>query len=157
MTIKLIIKNLIQSLINGENIIFLDQNAPRPALPYWTIRISSQRKLGEDYYGNGVDNDGDQIVSGVREATVQIQRYGKNSDESCVDLRNVLSKITVLESWQKEKIALFKINDVLNVPYELDNSQLEPRASLDLFVRFGTDINDNVGEIAFVETNEEFS
>jgi len=151
MTVKATLYTLVKALIGAETLVFADQNAPRPPLPYWTIRLAAQRAVGEDAYSQGVDANGDQTVSGVREITVQVQRFGPDSDVSCADLRDNLSRTTVSEAWQVEKIALYDVGDVLNVPYKLDNSQLEPRASVDLFVRFGTELLDRVGWIDTVE------
>ena len=147
MTVKATLYTLVKALIGAETLVFADQNAPRPPLPYWTLRLAAQRAVGEDAYSQGVDANGDQLVSGVREITVQVQRFGPDSDVACADLRDNLSRTTVSEAWQVEKIALYDVGDVLNVPYKLDNSQLEPRASVDLFVRFGTELLDRVGWI----------
>lgn len=151
MTVKATLYTLVKALIGAETLVFADQNAPRPPLPYWTLRLAAQRAVGEDAYSQGVDANGDQLVSGVREITVQVQRFGPDSDVACADLRDNLSRTTVSEAWQVEKIALYDVGDVLNVPYKLDNSQLEPRASVDLFVRFGTELLDRVGWIDTVE------
>lgn len=151
MTVKATLYTLVKALIGAETLVFADQNAPRPPLPYWTIRLAAQRAVGEDAYSQGVDVNGDQLVSGVREITVQVQRFGPDSDVACADLRDNLSRTTVSETWQVQKIALYDVGDVLNVPYKLDNSQLEPRASVDLFVRFGTELLDRVSWIDTVE------
>lgn len=151
MTVKDTLYTLVKALIGAETLVFADQNAPRPQLPYWTLRLAAQRAVGEDAYSQGVDANGDQLISGVREITVQVQRFGPDSDVACADLRDNLSRTTVSETWQVQKIALYDVGDVLNVPYKLDNSQLEPRASVDLFVRFGTELLDRVGWIDTVE------
>lgn len=151
MTVKATLYTLVKALIGAETLVFADQNAPRPPLPYWTLRLAAQRAVGEDAYSQGVDANGEQLISGVREITVQVQRFGPDSDVACADLRDNLSRTTVSETWQVQKIALYDVGDVLNVPYKLDNSQLEPRASVDLFVRFGTELLDRVGWIDTVE------
>lgn len=156
MSVKDTLYTLVKALLGSETLVFADQNAPRPPLPYWTLRLSAQRKIGDDAYSQGVDDNGDQLVSGVREITVQVQRFGPDSDVKCADLRDNLSRTTVLEEWQRQKIALYDLGDVLNVPFKLDNSQLEPRASVDLFVRFGTELLDRVGVIDTVETTAGF-
>lgn len=153
MTVKQTLYTLVKALIGSETLVFADQNAPRPSLPYWTIRLSVQRAKGGDVFSQGVDNNGDQLISGVREITVQVQRIGTDSDVACADLRDNLSRTTVMEEWQRQKIALYDVGDVLSVPYKLDNSQLEPRAIVDLFVRFGTELLDRVGVIEVVETS----
>lgn len=156
MTVKTTLYTLVKALVGAETLVFADQNAPRPPLPYWTLRLSAQRKIGDDAYSQGVDTNGDQLVSGVREITVQVQRFGPDSDVKCADLRDNLSRTTILEEWQRQKIALYNLGDVLNVPYKLDNSQLEPRSSVDLFVRFGTELLDRVGVIETVETSARY-
>lgn len=146
----------IKELIGADTLVYADQNAPRPALPYWTMRLQTQRKLGRDQLGQGVDANGNQKVSGVREGTVQIQCIGAGAASKCADLRDNLSKTTVIEKWSLAKIPVFNIGDVLNVPYQLDGAQLEPRASLDIFIRFGTSLLDNVGAIDTVDVNAQF-
>lgn len=156
MTIKATVYALIKASIGAETMVFADQNAPRPPLPYWTIRLSSQRAVGDSTFGQGVDANGDQKISGVRETTVQVQRIGPDSEVSCADLRDDLTRTTVMEEWRVAKIALFNVGDVLNVPYKLDNSQLEPRASMDLFIRFGSELLDRVGWVDTVDIGAGF-
>jgi len=156
MAVKDTLYTLIKASIGAEELIFADQNAPRPSLPYWTMRLSAQRAVGIDAYSQGVDDLGDQKVLGVREVTVQVQRHGEDSDTACADFRDVLSKTSVLETWQVQKIALYDTGDVLNVPFKLDNAQLEPRSSVDLFVRFGTELLDRVGIIDTVEATGQY-
>lgn len=156
MSLKTIIYDLVKARVGSETLIWADQNAPRPPLPYWTVRVQVQRAVGDDYHSQGVDDQGDETILGVREATIQIQRYGTDSDEKCADLRDTLSKTTVMEQWQLQKLALYDIGDVQNVPYKLDNSQLEPRASVDLFIRFGTKLLDRVGWIDTVDIGAKY-
>jgi hypothetical protein len=141
---------LLTPMLAGELLVFADQNAPRPALPYWTLNVSPRRHLGRDGYSQGVDDDGDQDVFGAREATAQVQRIGNDSDTYVQDLRDNLSKISVQEQWQVSGVSLFNTGDVLDVPFPMDNNHLEPRAVMDLFVRFGTKVIDRVGIIETV-------
>ena len=147
---------LLSAVVAGEAMIFTDQNSPRPALPYWTIKISNQRDLGTDYYKDGVDSLGDQEIHGVREATVQLQRIGADSDFKMCELRDNISKTTVLDGFRSKNIALYDKTDVLNIPFPLDGAQMEPRAAMDLFIRFGSKIIDRVGIIETVETTANY-
>ena len=147
---------LLKALVGTETLVFADQNAPRPAFPYWTMRVQVQRVVGRDYYSQGVTNDGDQQIDGVREATVQVQRIGANSDFKVAELRDNLSKTTVLEQWQLKDLALYNTGDVQNIPFLLDKNHFEPRASVDLFVRFGSKILDRVGAIEVVRIAAEY-
>jgi len=141
--------DLLSPMLGAEVLIFADQNAPRPAIPYWTLNVSPRKHLGRDAYSQGVDADGDQEVYGVREATAQVQRIGKDADTFVQDLRDELSKITVQERWQIAGVSLFNTGDVQDVPFPMYNNHLEPRAIIDLFVRYGTKLIERVG---FIET-----
>lgn len=147
MTVASSLYTLIKTQIGNETLIFADQNAPRPTIPYWTMRLASQRLIGRDSYSNGVDISGNQKVRGVREITVNIQRIGLDSTIVVGDLRDNLSKTTVQEAFQLQKLSLYDTTDVLNIPFKFDDSSLEPRASMDLLVRFGSELLDNVGII----------
>lgn len=155
-TVRATLQTLIKSLVGAETLIFADQNAPRPALPYWTMRVSTRRSVGEDWYSQGVDNSGDQTVYGSREVTVQVQRIGPGSDEKCQDLIDNLSKTTVQEQWQIAGMSLYDNSDAGHIPFKLDNEQLEQRSSVDLFVRFGVKLLDRVGAIQYVNIAGEF-
>ena len=148
--LKADIHDLLSALAPGTPLIFSDQNAPRPALPYWTIKITVQRDLGTDYYSDGVDALGDQEIHGVREATIQIQRIGTDSDFRMCELRDNLSKTTVLDKFRLKDISLYDKTEVLNIPFPLDGAQMEPRAAMDLFIRFGSKIIDRVGVIEVI-------
>jgi hypothetical protein len=125
-------------LVAPEVLILADQNAPRPASPYWTMKSSPRRQIGSDTYGQDVDDNGDIEVRGVRELTVQVQRIGDGSDAAVQSLRDDLSRITVQEACIREGVAVFNTGEVQSVPYLLDPGNLEPRGILDLFVRFQT-------------------
>lgn len=141
---------LIKASIGTETLVFSDQNAPRPALPYWTMRIQSLRDVGDETYSQEVTNDGDQTIKGTREATIAIQRYGVDSDIACQGFVDELQKTTVNEAWQSQNISYYDIGDVLNISTTLDKSVIEPRAAVDLFVRFGATMLDRVGAIETV-------
>lgn len=142
--------------LTGETVIKADQNAPRASMPYWTFRLSTQAKLGIDSKSQGVDANGIQQIYGVREITLQLQRYGTDSFLKCNDLKDNLSKQTERDKWQLQKIAVFNIGNVLDISFKLDNLQFEPRAGLDLFIRVGINLTDNVGVIETVSTTSEF-
>ena len=152
-TLKTKLYTLIKAQIGSESLIFSDQNSPRPALPYWTMRVNSIRRLGHEYFSQGVDSAGNQDIFGTREATIAIQRFGNDSDLKCQELVDNLSKTTSCEAWSVQKINCYETSDVTNISQVLDKSVIEPRAAVDLFVRFGGAIEDNVGMIEVVTSS----
>lgn len=138
---------LLKAVIGSETLVWADQNAPRPAFPYWTIRVNVGRALGHDWKSSDVTEDGDQTIKGVREATVNIQRIGAESDFYVSQFRDNLSKTTVNEQFILKDIALYDHADIQTLPFQIDATRYEPRATIDLFVRFGTELLDRVGVI----------
>lgn len=156
MALDTVVYNLIKAMIGAETLIFADQNAPRPPLPYWTVLTQTNKQLGSATYSQGVTLAGDQEVRGVREATVRLQRMGEGSFTAVSDVRDDVSRLTVLENWQRQKISLYNVGDVQNVPFLMDKASLEPRATLDLFIRHGTSLLDRVSAIETVEASASY-
>jgi len=146
----------VKALAGADTVIWADQNAPRPALPYWTIKLASRRSIGWDEYGQGTDANGIQTYGGVREETLLIQRIGDGSYDAVSAFRDMLAKRTVQAAWYATGIAIFERGAVLDVPYPLDNAQLEPRATMDLFIRYAVTDTDDVGAIETVTTAAEY-
>lgn len=156
MALRDTIRTLFKDAIGAEELIFANQNSPRPPLPYWVMQITTTRRLGRDSYSQGVDINGVQKVKGVREANVRILRIGADSNQRVNDLADGLSKVSVLEKFQLAKIALYAVGDVMDVPYKLDNNQFEPRSIVDVSLRFGSELIDTVGIIESIEVSAEF-
>lgn len=155
-TIKGKLYTLIKAQIGPETLIFADQNAPRPSLPYWTMRLASIRKIGGECYSQGVNVSYQQTVQGVREATLQVQRVGADSDIKMIDLRDNLAKTTANETWQVQKIAIANMGEIAAIPYLLDDDAFEPRAALDIIIRFGASLLDTTGVIDQVSIDAEY-
>lgn len=154
--LKADIYTLIAALTGGEKVIWSDQNSPRPALPYWTIKLNTLPMLGSAEYGQGVTNDGDQTIWRTNQATLEVQRFGPDSEIKCHGLRSDLDKTTVRESWGLKLISCYDSGPVNNLAIKLDNSTIEPRAAFDMFLRFGSRVLDRVGAIETVVIDGEY-
>lgn len=153
-TLKTKLYALVKASIGSETVIWADQNSPRPAFPFWTVRLQSLRSVGESDKGQGVSNAGAQAVQNVREGTVAVQRFGTDSDIACQGLKDTLTMTSVTDQWYTNSIALFDVGNVVNLTAKLDNSQLEPRAALDLFIRFNSIVTDTGAGVGAIETVE---
>ena len=155
--LKTLLYSLVTSPLPVASLTIWDtQNAARPELPYWTLRLGSIRKVGTDTYSSSVDNVGDGYAVGTREATLSVQCLGGSDPEiACSDLRDMLMMPSMQERWLASEIALYRVGDVQVVPYLMDNGHWEPRAAMDLFIRFGVHLTENMGliEIADIDGN----
>ena len=146
MTISADIYTLLQPIIGGT-VIFADQNSPRPALPYSTIKLSGFRRVNKDHYSDP-DNAGIQTVKGDREFTVSIQNYGTADAETLLnDVAGKLQLTTNIDKFMAKKISCFNTGVVNDLSTVINNTMIESRASLDIFCRIKSSLTDNVGYI----------
>lgn len=143
---------LFKSVIGSETLIFEDQDAPQPALPYWTLKVIAQSGVGIDAIGGEiVDANGNVKVKGIREATARISRYGTESLSNVGEFKSKLAKQTVKDAFNIANIALFDIGNVQDTTFLQDGVKYEERATIDTFVRYGTELLDLVGIIETVD------
>ena len=55
-----------------------------------------------------------------------------------------------------QKIAIANMGEIAAIPYLLDDDAFEPRAALDLFIRFGASLLDTTGGIDQVSIDAEY-
>lgn len=136
--------------ISGEpsnKVIWMNENAPRPALPYLAIRISPARRVGKDWYSD-VSDSGLQTVIGDREFTLSIQAFGEESPVSYLqDLADRLQLISVGDRFRAEGMAIRDSNPVLDISALLSATKIEKRANLDVILGYRSIQTDNVGVI----------
>lgn len=149
MTLQTDIMEVMQPIIGGV-VIWLDQNKPRPALPYSGIKIISRKRIMRDHYSNPDDN-GIQTVQGDREFTLSVQTYGYDAPTD--PLENAANKLqleTVRDKFQAKGLVAFDIGAIQDISALLDKTQIEKRANLDIFFRTKINQTDNVGLIETV-------
>lgn len=150
MTLKTDLFTLVDPLIS-ETVIWADGNSPRPALPYVAMKVMGIRRINGDWKSESVGLDGLQTVKGDREFTLNIQRYGTDSVEALSTLADKLRLTTNIDKFNNAKLPVIDAEDVVDVAALLDKSQIEPRASLDVFMRMKSSLTDNAGYIDTVE------
>ena len=149
MTLETDLMALIQPLAGGT-VIWMDQNAPRPALPYCAMKIMSVRQKNRDHYSD-VDDSGIQTVAGDREFTLNIQRYQAYGVDGVTGklqaIADKLRLISVIDKFKSKGLVAFNAAQVQDISALLDKTQIEKRASLDIFIRYRSVQTDDVGLI----------
>lgn len=141
--------NLLQPIL-AEPVIWADQSAPRPALPYATLRLSTIPRVGTPYYADP-DENGIQTVCAMRESVLQVQRFGVDSVGALETFTDKVFLQSNLDKFSVQKIALFNASQVTDVALLLNDLATEPRASVELSLRWASDMTDNVGLIESVQ------
>ena len=138
----------------SEVIIWADQSAPRPPLPYVTLRLGVISPVGEPHYSD-VTNAGIQTVLAVRESILSVQRFGNGSVNALELLSANLCKNSVRDLFSVQDISAFDVSNVTDIAALQSGIAIEPRASLDVSLRWTSSITDNVGVIDTVVSDGE--
>jgi hypothetical protein len=147
-TLKTRLYTLIDPLFT-EPVIWADQTSPRPPLPYVTLKLGVVSPVGEPHYSD-VDNAGIQTVMAVREGMLNVSRYGADSVSSLETFANNLTLTTNTDRFSNQQISAFDTSPVTDVAQLLNGLAIEPRASVDVSIRWTADQTDNVGIIQTV-------
>jgi len=152
MSIETDLYALIDPMVEGE-VIWMDQNSPRPPLPYYTMKIMSVRYVNQDYHV-APDSNGDEVVKGDREFTLTVQRYQKfDSTDVTSQLQTLVDRLrltTVIDKFMARKLVAFNTGAVTDISALLDKTQIEKRATVDIFMRYKSSLVDNVGIVETV-------
>jgi len=127
--------------------IWMDQDCPRPALPYLSGKITALPGIGQDYMGPPSD---DVItITGNREVMVALQAYGSTGFQLLCDLKASLSKPTVQSYLRSGGLFVVEDHDVQDISALFD-TVFENRASLDIRFRTSEQVTDKPGQIECV-------
>lgn len=142
--------------LTEDKVIWQDENAPRPALPYVAMKVMSQRFVKQDYYADP-DANGVQKVQGDRELTLNIQYFGPDSVQNLEAVVDKLRLNSVLDRFMAAKYVAFNTAQVTDIAALLDKAQIEPRASMDVFIRTKKYQDDQVGFIDTANVSSSFT
>jgi len=147
-TLKTRLYTLIQPIMGGT-VIWADQTGPRPPLPYSTLRLGVITTVGEPHYSD-VDAGGLQTVLAVRESVLNVNRFGNDSVSTVETFSDKLLLNSNLDKFSQNEISVFDMSAVTDIAQLLNGIAIEPRASIDLSIRWESDQVDNVGIIETV-------
>lgn len=150
-TLKTRLYTLIQPILGGT-VIWADQTGPRPALPYSTMRLGVITTVGEPNYSD-VDNAGVQTVITARESVLNINRFGVDSVATIETLSDKLLLNSNLDKFSVLEVAIFDMSAVTDIAQLLNGIAIEPRASVDVSIRWQSNQLDTVGIIETVISN----
>ena len=139
------IRDVLEAIVAGT-MVRMNQNKPRPPLPYTAWMINGSRTEGMDEYGAASD-EGTQTVRGNREFTITIQHYSENGPvEFLQNVRDRLALVSVMDAFLVRGISVYSATKVDDISMKFE-TQIEPRATMDVFARYRSELVDNVGVI----------
>jgi len=132
-------------IVTPEPVIWADQNAPRPAMPYLTLRITPSSPIGQDYqYSPKPDGTGK--VTGNREFTLMIQHFGAGGYDAMEALGSSLERFTIQQMLNAGSLAYVQVLPTLDISMLVD-TRFEERYSKDVIFRTHVDHSDIPGFI----------
>lgn len=157
--VKKTLYDVMAGLTGGETVIWKHPNAPRPSLPYWTIKVMSVTRLGMPTAAGSVTTDdaGETVMrhSFVREGTLEIERLGADSVDRVGALSDRLFTSGVVAQLKAARIAVWDVQPVQDITALLDANLYEFRASVDAMIRFGVGIDEPLDWIETVVATEQ--
>ncbi|MCK4522414.1 MAG: hypothetical protein KAU20_07615, partial [Nanoarchaeota archaeon] len=140
--------------INFNGIIWEDQNAPRPADPYISVRWNAFGRIGQDYRGRP-NPDGYGAIIGNREFTLSIQCHGEKSIERLEVVRNALNWSEANNILKIGRLVVVDDLQIVNVP-DLHDTKWKQRGVLDILMRAAAETYDQIGVIESADLEGKF-
>ncbi|WP_066733546.1 LIC_12616 family protein [Cupriavidus sp. D384] len=139
------IRELLLAVAGNVPVIFADESGPRPDKPYIQLRIGNARPF--PVCRGDVDEAGLQVVSAHRDAGVELQCFGKGSFHAldCLVLR--LGMADGMAKSEALRLAVFDVGEIRSIPVLRGGTTYEPRAIVELGIRYAVALTDEVGVI----------
>lgn len=126
----------------GVPVVWANQNAPRPALPFVTLQILSRVDKEWSDIGN-VDDSGNCEIINDRAITVSIQGFGPDCTDEVQALHDSLERITVQETLRAGGVCFIRTVSGVTDLTDTIGSKFEERAGFDIEVRVSSVVVDN--------------
>lgn len=130
-------------------VILADQNGPRPAKEYITIKLMPGR-ASKPHRGS-VDDEGMQAVAAHRSVSVQLQVYGPRGWDIAEHLSLRLFSEEIVTLLDELNITFEGDPRIQDIPELIDNHTYEPRVIVEFESVYTRSILDDVGFIHTVE------
>lgn len=137
----------------GIRVVWADQDGPRPASPFLTLRLSGLESVHEDAL-QPPDTAGHAHIAGSREAVLTVQVYGSNAIAQASRL--ALSAHLPQPDLDSLGVCIVSVEQLGDVSALMDDA-IEPRAVLDVVLRASSDIEDVTGLIESVTVTSELN
>lgn len=144
------------SAISPIEVIYADDNGPRPNRPYMALKIRSAKVNQPSNKGPLISDDGDKggrVVSSSRDAPFEMQFFSEDPMRDASDLVARLQLEEAQDLASSLNVSLVSFSMAQNLPALRDNAKYEPRAIVEGLYRFTHEIEERVHIFEQVEIN----
>lgn len=136
-------------VLDKNKVITANQNAPKPVKTYCTLRYYSHSPeiMGEQ---RNTSTAGEVNLFTSNTCMLEVQMYANSGTDACFELNKLVNnfdKETVQQRCKANYIAIVQANPVQDISALLDGTTWETRSSVEIEIRYNTEINDTVGYI----------
>ncbi len=131
-------------------VIHADQNAPRPNVPYITLRLASVTRVGSQEQAQGPVLD-KLAVSDVRRGTLMLAAYGAGAQTELTNVSLFLGLSQPKQQLYTQGVTILDHLSINLIPVLRDGTLHEERAVMDSYVSFRLNYEDTVHVIETVE------
>lgn len=147
------IRDWIVLVLSSIQVIFANENAPRPSLPYITILVAPFIKIGQ---ANMIDEtQGDRTVKYDEDFNVSIQYFGDDWRDVLQQLKDSLQLEQYKDYFTAEDIAIRDDTPISDISLQLDNT-IEKRGLFELVCGFARHLTENVNYVSTVNISETY-
>jgi len=129
-------------------VVYADQNAPRPPRPFVTLRLTPLGTVGQSYIGEP-DSDGVATILHDLELSCSVQAFGPCAMQITSTPLGSLERATVNDRFRSAGLAFIRDTAGILDVTALTGTEFEPRAQFDIEFRTTGQILDDIG---FIET-----
>lgn len=154
------LRSLVASILgfDEQSVYWANQNAPKGAPPVAMLRLYSLKHetMAED---RGMNEDDKLLILLPRTAVLEVQIFDKNGDDPVSKLENLLMQLetpTFADRCHRAGVAFFDAEPVQDITGLLsDGKTYEPRAAVDLRLRYNRIATDASGIVEEIRLQEE--
>lgn len=148
-----VLYNWLVSLSTGFSVQWADQNAPKPAARYLTLKMGSLIKVGVDIQG-AIDEDTlAATLTGNREFILSIQSFGAGALQVLEDIRTQLDTMKAQETLRAGLLAIVDSLAVINLT-GLYDQQYKERGALDIRFRTHSFLSTGDPSVSYIQAVE---
>lgn len=151
---KKFIHDLIAEILglDKNKVITANQNAPKPTKTYCTLRYYSHNPetMGEQ---RNTSTAGEVNLFTSNTCMLEVQMYANSGTDACFELNKLVNnfdKDSVQTRCKANYIAIVQANPVQDISALLDGTTWETRSSVEIEIRYNTEISDTVDYVTTV-------
>jgi len=131
------------------DVVWVDENAPRPDDPYFSLRMMNSARIGQDFVDVPDGTTELATITGNRDIIIEVQSYGAGAWSAIEGMRTSLSKPSVQAALRANGLVYVDSTPITNLTLPIE-SRMEERRVFEATFRTAEQVTDDLGVIETV-------